>query len=93
VAVEKVPFPAPLTVNTPFENVPLPAKPTEPMSPSDQLEGSGVTVNVALFALCPPTVTENVPEDAPDGTSTSISVLVQPVGVALVPLSETVLPP
>jgi len=63
------------------------------MSPSDQPEGSGVTVKVALVAFWPFTVTENGPDDAPDGTRTSTTVSVQPTDIAAVPLSDTVLLP
>src|SRR6267378_4920643 len=38
--VKKVPCPAPATVNVPFAKLALPATPTEPISPSDQTEGS-----------------------------------------------------
>ena len=39
-AVTIVPCPAPDTVNVPFAKLALPATPTEPISPSDQTEGS-----------------------------------------------------
>src|SRR2546428_10935331 len=38
-AVIIVPCPAPATVNVPFAKLALPATPTEPMSPSDQMVG------------------------------------------------------
>jgi hypothetical protein len=50
-------------------------------------------VKVPLFAVLPFTVTENGPDDAPDGTRTSTTVSVQPTDVAAVPLSDTVLLP
>jgi len=82
-----------LTVNIPLAYVPLPATPTEPTSPSDQPEGSGVMVKAELFAVWPLTVTENGPEDAPDGTSATILVSLHATTVALIPLSNTVLAP
>lgn len=64
------------------------------MSLSDQPEGSGVTVNVALVAFWPPTLTANVPEDAPVGMITAIDVAFQDVTTAFgPPFSETVLLP
>jgi hypothetical protein len=80
-------------VNVPFAKVALPGVPTEPMSPSDQPTGSCVTVNEDVSTLSPFTVTENGPEDAPDGTTATIVVSLQVKTAALVPLSETVLPP
>jgi hypothetical protein len=69
--VEKVPCPAPATVNVPFAKPALPAMPTEPISPSDQMEGSGlsaaaVTVRLTVVVLVklanePVTVTVTVP--------------------------------
>src|SRR5437016_249499 len=82
----------PLRVNfTQYGSVPLP--PTEPTSASDQPEGSAVTVNTELFADWLFTVTENDPEVAPDGISTSRMLTLQPTTVALVPLRDTVLVP
>jgi hypothetical protein len=62
------------------------------MSLSDQPAGSGVTVNVELFAFWPPTLTVNVPDEAPTGTIAAIAVLLQLVAVTLVPFSLIVLP-
>src|SRR6266436_1322273 len=88
-----MPCPAPLTVNLPFAKLALPAKPTEPMSPSDHPEGSAVTVNEALFTVWLLTVTETGPEVAPDGTSATMLVSLQVPTAEVVPLSEIVLPP
>src|SRR5260370_1183469 len=58
-AVTIVPEPAPDTVNVPLAKPALPATPTEPISPSDQTEGSGpsvgaVTVRLTVVALVKP---------------------------------------
>jgi hypothetical protein len=58
-AVTIVPEPAPDTVNVPFAKPALPATPTEPISPSDQTEGSGpsvgaVTVRLTVVVLVKP---------------------------------------
>jgi hypothetical protein len=63
------------------------------MSPSDQPKESGVTVKVGLFATWLFTVTEKAPDDAPEGTRTSMIESVQPKGTILVPFIETVLLP
>jgi hypothetical protein len=60
---------------------------------SDHPEGSAVTVKEELYAACPPTVTENVPELAPEGTITTMPLSLQLVAVALVPFNATVLLP
>jgi hypothetical protein len=83
--------PAPFTVNAPFAKLALPATPTDPTSPSDQPDGSGVTVNVELFADSPFTTTEKSPEDPPEGTIALIAVSAQVATEAVVPFSETVL--
>jgi hypothetical protein len=49
--------------------------------------------NDALFAVCPLTVTENGPEEAPDGTVPTINESLQPRTLTVVPLSEIVLEP
>ena len=67
--VKKVPCPAPATVNVPFAKLALPATPTEPISPSDQTEGSeltAVTVRLTVVVLIrstdePATITVTVP--------------------------------
>src|ERR1700720_3998686 len=63
------------------------------MSPSDQPDERDVTVNVGLFAAWLFTVTEKTPEDAPEGTRTSMIKPVQPRGATFVPFIETVLLP
>jgi hypothetical protein len=63
------------------------------MSVSAHPDGNAVTVKEALFTGLPFTVTVKGPVDAPDGTVALISVSLQLVTVALVPLSETVLLP
>jgi len=55
--------------------------------------GGKVTVNVTPLLACPPTVTATLPLVAPFGTGAVILVLVQLVGVAVVPLKVTVLVP
>jgi hypothetical protein len=50
-------------------------------------------MNEVLFAVCPLTVTENSPDDAPDGTTATMLVADQLVAVAFVPFSEIVLFP
>jgi hypothetical protein len=60
------------------------------MSISSQLVGRAVIVKVVLYAVCPDTVTENVPEVAPDGTNAVIVVELQVSIAAEVPLSATV---
>jgi hypothetical protein len=87
------PCPDPFIVNTLFADVALPANPTEPTSSSVQPDGRGVTVNEALLAGVPLTVTENDPDDAPAGTVAAMEVAAQLTTVVPVPLSETVLPP
>jgi hypothetical protein len=53
----------------------------------------GLTVNVDPLLFWPLTLTTTGPLEAPAGTGTTIVVLVQLVGVALVPLKVTVLVP
>lgn len=67
--------------------------PTEPMSPSDQPAGRVVTVKDALFTVWLFTVTENGPDDAPEGTVAVMLASLQFRTVALVALSEIVLLP
>ena len=62
------------------------------MSESDQDDGSGVTVKLALVAPTPPTVTSNVPEVAPDGTVAVMLVVDHVTTAALVEFNVTVLP-
>ena len=50
-------------------------------------------MNDELLACWPLTVTENDPDDAPDGTRTPIAVALHVTTAALVPLSETLLLP
>jgi hypothetical protein len=52
-----------------------------------------VTANDALLAAWPFTVTENIPEDASNGTVPTIDVSLQPKTLTAVPLSETALAP
>jgi len=67
--VKKVPSPAPATVNVPFAKPALPATPTEPISPSDQTEGSvgikRIATEIVVVFVKPPeipvTVTVIVP--------------------------------
>jgi hypothetical protein len=63
------------------------------MSPSDHPEGSVVTVNEALFAALPLTVTVNGPVVAPEGTNATIEVSLQLATVATVPFNLSVLVP
>jgi hypothetical protein len=51
------------------------------------------TVNVTPLLATPPTVTSTLPEVAPSGTGATMLVAVQLVGVAVVPLKDTVLVP
>jgi hypothetical protein len=88
-----MPCPAPFTVNSPFAYVALPARPTEPISPSDQPDGSGVTVKELLLVGLPFTVTVNGPVDAPDGTKVMMLVSLQLATTAVVPFNEIVLLP
>jgi hypothetical protein len=93
-----VPDPAPDTVNIPFAKPALPATPTEPISPSDQTEGSGpsaglVTVRFTVVELVRPateavTVTVTVPVAAVL-VAASVNVLVLAV---LVGLNDAVTP-
>src|SRR5438128_864201 len=53
----------------------------------------GATVKLTPLLALPPTVTTTVPLVAPLGTGTAILVLLQLVGVAVVPLNLTVLLP
>lgn len=55
--------------------------------------GVGTTVKFTLLLATPPTVTTTLPVVAPDGTGTTIFVVLQLVGVAVVPLNFTVLVP
>jgi hypothetical protein len=50
-------------------------------------------VKVGLFAACPPTVTENVPEDAPAGTTAIIVLSLQDITLTLAEFNEIVLVP
>jgi hypothetical protein len=61
------------------------------MSESVQVDGRDVTVKVELVAPTPPTVTSNVPEEAPVGTMAVMLEADQLVTTALVELRETVL--
>jgi len=51
------------------------------------------TVNVTPLLAVPLTVTTTLPLEAPAGTGTTMLVALQLVGVAVVPLNFTVLPP
>jgi len=73
--------------------VALPAVPTVPMSLSDQPEGSDVTENDALFAVCPFTVTLKGPDVALAGTTATIAVFDQFPTRAVVPFKVIVLLP
>jgi hypothetical protein len=57
------------------------------------LGAGGVTVKLTPLLATPPTVTTTFPVVAPVGTGTTILVALQLVGVAVVPLKLTVLPP
>jgi hypothetical protein len=61
-----------------------------PISESDQPDGTEVTVKVVLYAVFPETVTENVPDVAPEGTTAVIVVEFQVSTTAAVPFKETV---
>ena len=97
--VKKVPSPAPDTVNVPFVKPALPATPTEPISPSDQTEGNGlsaaaVTVRLTVVVLIKlateaVTVTVTVPVAAVL-LAVSVNVLVL---VVLLGLNDAVTPP
>src|SRR5260370_1071240 len=97
-AVTIVPEPAPDTVNVPLAKPALPATPTEPISPSDQTEGSGpsvgeVTVRLTVVVLVKPPddpviITVTVPVAAVL-LATSVNVLVLPV---LLGLNDAVTP-
>ena len=96
--MEKVPCPAPDTVNVPFAKLALPATPTEPISSSDHAAGRpgfGAIVTVKLTAVVltrfpdvPVTVTFAVPVVAVP-LAVSVSVLVP---VVLVGLNDAVTP-
>src|SRR5438876_424584 len=66
-----------------------------PIAPEvgDKLLMAGVTVKLAPVLALPPTVTTTGPVAAAFGTGTTILVLLQLVGVAVVPLNLTVLVP
>src|SRR5689334_5225710 len=57
------------------------------------IDGGIVTVNVTPLLAVPPTVTTTFPVVAPAGTGTTILVMLQFVGAAVVPLNVTVLVP
>src|SRR5215471_7234791 len=59
----------------------------------DRLPMPGVTVKLTPLLAFPPTVTTTLPVVAPLGTGTAILILLQLVGVAVVPLNATVLVP
>jgi len=61
----------------------------------DRLEmlGASMTVKLTPVLATPPTVTTTLPVLAPDGTGVWIDVELQLVGVAVIPLNVTVLPP
>src|SRR5258708_33019392 len=63
------------------------------MSPSDQPEGSGVTVKDVLFAACPLTRTEKGPDVALAGTYAMMLLSDHMATAEAVPLSETELVP
>src|SRR6266404_2563531 len=63
------------------------------MSPSDQPEGSGVTVKEELFAVCPLTLTEKGPDVALAGTNAMMLLSDQLATAEAVPLTETELVP
>src|SRR6266446_8033102 len=67
--------------------------PTAPISPSLQPEGSDVTENDELFAVCPFTVTPNTPELALAGTTATMPVFDQFATRAVVPFNLIVLLP
>src|SRR6266446_4819756 len=67
--------------------------PTAPISPSLQPEGSDVTENDELFAVCPFTVTPNTPELALAGTTATMPVFDQFATSAVVPFKVIVLLP
>jgi hypothetical protein len=100
-AVTIVPCPAPDTVNVPFAKPALPATPTEPISPSDQTEGSGpsvgaVTVRLTVVMLVKPAtepvmVTVTVPVAAvPLAANVNVLVLAVLLGLndAVTPLGR-----
>jgi len=66
-----------------------------PIAPEfgDKLLMTGKTVNVTPLLALPLTVTTTEPVVAPEGTGATIFVLLQLVGVAVVPLNFTVLVP
>jgi hypothetical protein len=80
-------------VKVPLAYVALPLVPVEPISACDHPEGSADTVKVELFAACPPTVTENVPEDAPACTTVIIVLSLQDITLTLAEFNEIVLAP
>jgi len=80
-------------VNVPFAKLALPVTPTDPTSLSDHPAGKAVTVKEALFTPWLLTVTENGPDEAPDGTNAAMFVSFQLATEALVPLREIVLVP
>ena len=55
--------------------------------------GTAATVKGAALLARPPTVTTTLPVVAPAGTGTRMLVVLQLVGVAVVPLNVTVLAP
>lgn len=61
----------------------------------DRLEmlGASMTVKLTPVLATPPTVTTTLPVLAPEGTGVWIDVALQLVGVAVIPLNVTVLPP
>ena len=52
-----------------------------------------MTLKFELYADCPPTMTENGPEVAPEGTITAMLASLQLAGIALVPFSAIALVP
>ncbi len=87
--------PAPLSVNVPDAYVALPPTAGLPMSVASHGDGRATAATVKLTPLLatPPTVTTTVPVVAPLGTSATMLVALQLVGVASVPLNRTVLVP
>lgn len=93
------PFPLNVTVLVPCEapkfapaivtNVPI--WPEEGVS--EVMTGVGSTLNATELLVAPPTVTKTFPVVAPVGTEVTMLVVLQLVGVAVVPLNVTVLVP